>query len=40
LLAVRILAIDNEDLRAQMTEFQARLTAQAKAKGAALREKL
>ena len=39
LLAVRILAIDNEDLRAQMIEFQARLTAQAKAKGAALREK-
>ena len=40
LLAVRILAAADEELRAQMIEFQARLTAQAKAKGAALREKL
>jgi 5-(carboxyamino)imidazole ribonucleotide mutase len=40
LLAVRILAAADDDLRAQMIEFQARLTAQAKAKGAALREKL
>jgi len=40
LLAVRILAAADEDLRAQMIEFQARLTAQAKAKGASLREKL
>jgi 5-(carboxyamino)imidazole ribonucleotide mutase len=39
LLAVRILATADEDLRAQMIEFQARLTAQAKAKGASLREK-
>ena len=39
LLAVRILAAADEDLRAQMIEFQARLTAQAKAKGAALRER-
>ena len=37
LLAVRILAAADEALRAQMIEFQARLTAQAKAKGAALR---
>jgi 5-(carboxyamino)imidazole ribonucleotide mutase len=40
LLAVRILATADEELRAQMIEFQARLTAQAKAKGAALRDKL
>jgi 5-(carboxyamino)imidazole ribonucleotide mutase len=40
LLAVRILAVADEDLRAQMIEFQARLTAQAKAKGAALRGQL
>src|SRR5690349_19857434 len=40
LLAVRILATADDDLRAQMIEFQARLTAQAKAKGAALQEKL
>jgi 5-(carboxyamino)imidazole ribonucleotide mutase len=38
LLAVRILAAADEELRARMIEFQARLTAQAKAKGAALRE--
>ena len=40
LLAVRILATADEDLRTRMIEFQARLTAQAKAKGASLREKL
>lgn len=40
LLAVRILAAADDDLRAQMIEFQAKLTAQAKAKGSALREKL
>ena len=40
LLAVRILAAADDELRAQVIEFQARLTAQAKAKGAALREKL
>jgi 5-(carboxyamino)imidazole ribonucleotide mutase len=40
LLAVRILAAADDELRAQMIEFQARLTAQAKAKGAALREQL
>jgi 5-(carboxyamino)imidazole ribonucleotide mutase len=40
LLAVRILAAADDELRRQMIEFQARLTAQAKAKGAALREKL
>jgi 5-(carboxyamino)imidazole ribonucleotide mutase len=40
LLAVRILAAADDDLRMQMIEFQARLTAQAKAKGAALRGKL
>jgi 5-(carboxyamino)imidazole ribonucleotide mutase len=38
LLAVRILAAADDELRTQMIEFQARLTAQAKAKGAALRE--
>ena len=37
LLAVRILAAGDETLRAQMIEFQARLTATAKAKGEALR---
>ncbi|HEY0932480.1 MAG TPA: AIR carboxylase family protein, partial [Trebonia sp.] len=40
LLAVRILATADEGLRAQMREFQTRLTAQAKAKGAALRNQL
>jgi 5-(carboxyamino)imidazole ribonucleotide mutase len=40
LLAVRILAVADDDLRAQMIEFQARLTVQAKAKGAALRSQL
>jgi 5-(carboxyamino)imidazole ribonucleotide mutase len=40
LLAVRILAAADGALRARMVEFQARLTAQAQAKGAALREKL
>ncbi len=39
LLAVRILAAADENLREQMTAFQARLTDQAKAKGAALRGK-
>jgi 5-(carboxyamino)imidazole ribonucleotide mutase len=39
LLAVRILAAADENLRAQMTAFQTRLTEQAKAKGAALRGK-
>jgi 5-(carboxyamino)imidazole ribonucleotide mutase len=40
LLAVRILASADDALRARMIEFQARLTAQAQAKGAALRSKL
>jgi 5-(carboxyamino)imidazole ribonucleotide mutase len=40
LLAVRILAAADDELRAQMIEFQARLTAQAQAKGAALRANL
>ena len=40
LLAVRILAAADDELRAKMIEFQARLTAQAKAKGAALRDQL
>ena len=40
LLAVRILAAADEELRARMIEFQARLTAQAKAKGEALRDTL
>jgi 5-(carboxyamino)imidazole ribonucleotide mutase len=40
LLAVRILAAADDELRTQMIEFQARLTAQAKAKGAALRDQL
>jgi 5-(carboxyamino)imidazole ribonucleotide mutase len=39
LLAVRILAAADASLREQMTAFQARLTEQAKAKGAALRGK-
>jgi len=37
LLAVRILGTADQALREQMTEFQARLTEQARAKGAALR---
>jgi 5-(carboxyamino)imidazole ribonucleotide mutase len=37
LLAVRILAAADDELRQQMIEFQARLTEQARAKGAALR---
>ena len=40
LLAVRILASADAGLRAQMIDFQARLTAQAQAKGAALRARL
>jgi 5-(carboxyamino)imidazole ribonucleotide mutase len=40
LLAVRILAAADDTLRARMIEFQASLTAQAQAKGAALRAKL
>jgi len=40
LLAVRILAAADGALRARMVEFQGRLTAQAQAKGAALRAKL
>jgi 5-(carboxyamino)imidazole ribonucleotide mutase len=40
LLAVRILAAADSSLRAKMTEFQARLSAQAQAKGAALRASL
>ena len=40
LLAVRILAAADDALRAQMVEFQARLSAQAQAKGAVLRAKL
>jgi 5-(carboxyamino)imidazole ribonucleotide mutase len=40
LLAVRILAAADGALRGRMIEFQARLTAQAQAKGAALREQL
>jgi 5-(carboxyamino)imidazole ribonucleotide mutase len=40
LLAVRILATADGPLRARMVEFQDRLTAQAQAKGAALRAKL
>jgi 5-(carboxyamino)imidazole ribonucleotide mutase len=39
LLAVRILATADAALRARMTQFQASLTAQAQAKGAALRER-
>ncbi|MBC6464738.1 5-(carboxyamino)imidazole ribonucleotide mutase [Actinomadura alba] len=40
LLAVRILAAADEDLRGRMTEFQADLYDQAKAKGARLRDSL
>jgi 5-(carboxyamino)imidazole ribonucleotide mutase len=40
LLAVRILAVTDPVLRAKVTEFQARLTEQARAKGAALRSML
>jgi 5-(carboxyamino)imidazole ribonucleotide mutase len=40
LLAVRILAVADAALRARMIEFQARLTAQAQAKGEALRARL
>ena len=40
LLAVRILAAADDALRARMVEFQAGLTAQAQAKGAALRASL
>ena len=40
LLAVRILAAADDELRARMVEFQARLAAQAQAKGAALRANL
>ncbi|MGH3626395.1 MAG: 5-(carboxyamino)imidazole ribonucleotide mutase, partial [Sciscionella sp.] len=37
LLAVRILAVSDKDLRNRMTDFQADLAATARAKGAALR---
>jgi 5-(carboxyamino)imidazole ribonucleotide mutase len=40
LLAVRILAVTDHALRVKMTDFQARLTEQARAKGAALRAML
>ncbi len=40
LLAVRILAVADEALRARMIEFQASLTSRARAKGAALRGQL
>jgi 5-(carboxyamino)imidazole ribonucleotide mutase len=40
LLAVRILAAADDALRARMVDFQARLAAQAQAKGAALRANL
>ncbi|SNS15062.1 5-(carboxyamino)imidazole ribonucleotide mutase [Actinomadura mexicana] len=40
LLAVRILAASDDDLRAKMTVFQQDLYGQAKAKGARLRERL
>ena len=39
LLAVRVLAVADPALRARMSDFQASLTAQAQAKGAALRER-
>jgi 5-(carboxyamino)imidazole ribonucleotide mutase len=39
LLAVRILAVGDEELRARMTVFQEELRRQALAKGAALRER-
>ena len=40
LLAVRILAAADPELQAQLVDFQARLNAQAKAKGETLRNKL
>jgi 5-(carboxyamino)imidazole ribonucleotide mutase len=40
LLAVRILAAADDDLRRQMSEFQDELRATAQAKGAALRARL
>ena len=40
LLAVRILAAADDALRERMAEFQASLTAQAQAKGAALRDQI
>jgi 5-(carboxyamino)imidazole ribonucleotide mutase len=40
LLAVRILATADDDLRHQMSEFQDELRASAQAKGAALRARL
>jgi 5-(carboxyamino)imidazole ribonucleotide mutase len=40
LLAVRILAAADESLREKMLQFQTALAAQARAKGAALREQL
>jgi 5-(carboxyamino)imidazole ribonucleotide mutase len=40
LLAVRVLAAADPALRAKMTDFQARLAEQARAKGAALRAML
>jgi 5-(carboxyamino)imidazole ribonucleotide mutase len=40
LLAVRILAAADEDLRRRMTEFQSGLRDQARAKGARLREEI
>jgi 5-(carboxyamino)imidazole ribonucleotide mutase len=40
LLAVRILAVTDSGLRAKITDFQARLSEQARAKGAALRSML
>jgi len=40
LLAVRILAVTDPALRTKMKDFQARLTEQARAKGAALRSML
>jgi 5-(carboxyamino)imidazole ribonucleotide mutase len=40
LLAVRILAVADQALRERMTDFQAQLSAQARAKGAALRASL
>ena len=40
LLAVRILAVSDDDLRRRMAEFQDGLRASAQAKGAALRDRL
>jgi 5-(carboxyamino)imidazole ribonucleotide mutase len=40
LLAVRILAASDPALRAKMTDFQGRLSEQARAKGEALRKKI